>query len=51
MENILFKKQFILTKELGFPLDSLNSLTTSDYTLYYHPDLSNNYKKEAGKEL
>ena len=51
MENILFRKQFLLTKESGFPLDSWNSFSISDYTLYYHPELTISYKKEAEKEL
>lgn len=51
MEEFLFRKQFLLTKEPEFPIKGWNSLSVNDYTLHYHPELTVTIKKEDEKEL
>lgn len=51
MDNLLFNKQFLLTKKGKGPFESWPQLTVGDYTLYHHPKLEVTFGKRKNHEL
>lgn len=51
MKDLLFNRQFLLTKATSFPYSTWNKFPISDYTLYTHPNLLVTYQKRDEQEL